>query len=330
MVERNEAHPTENTENKDIKIENESAVSKDTVKYKIEQLKEKFEKAKLPQTKNRYSKQINALIEERNEMVVANHKLVQAYLSSIDIGTNMNAITYDDFSQAAIVGLIKGCERFSPSKGWKLSTYVTWWMKYQVSLLKNENRNAIHIPRIKQERVRQIKLVTAEFYSEYGRSPTNAEISDIFGITTKKVHDLMYIKNNMYIGTVSLDAPINKSEESDRNLADTIEDKSDWDNNLEINQHNLLQEFIKKASEKLYTAEEKRTSEKNAIRLCDVFINFFGLNKEEKFERLRVIGNRHNVSRERIRQIREQALKYVKADKELMDILKEIKTYSNS
>lgn len=331
-------HPSQ-SENNEIDIEeghevenliiNENAkVQKDTIEYKIEKLEEKLAKAKSQKTKDHYSAGIKKLIEKRNDLVVANQKLAYYHVNKFYHYRieNMHGITIEDINQSAKEGLIKGIEKFSPSMGWKLPTYVSWWIRHSIRRFIKNNRRTVRMPIYIQDDIRKMMLTVNEFYIENDRLPHNNEIAKILEFSLKKIEKLMSFKSGQYLPNTRLSIPAPGLTQNSSPLMTLFEDTANWTNEKSgENKAKLLRDFREVAREKLYDIEIKKTSIEKANTLWHVFSNSFGLNEKGETLTLQDLAAIHGVSRERIRQIKNRALEYVKADKKLLEMLEEIK-----
>lgn len=238
----------------------------------------------------------------RKEAQIAKKKLVQANLRlvvSIAKKYTGQGILFMDLVQEGSLGLIKAAQRFDYSKGFKFSTYATWWIKQTIIRAIANSSRSIRIPVHMSDKIRMLKKAVVKLSVQKGSEPTDEELSDYLKIDVKKVKS---IKRAMIKEPVSLDTPVAQ----DLCLEDYISDDE-----------NKLPEI----------STEKEFLNKDIISILDILnqkerfiiLNRFGLG-ERKTKTLEELGRILGFSKERIRQIENEALKKLRRSQEVKSL----------
>ncbi len=271
--------------------ENVSTINADdSVKIYLQQI------GKIPLLTAEQELEVAKKIKESNDdkakevLVNANLRLVVSIAKKY-IGRGLSFL---DLIQEGNMGLMKAAEKFDYAKGYKFSTYATWWIQQSITRAIADKSRIIRLPVHMIETLSKIKKVTVDLTTETGKAPSKEEIAYKVGIPVSKLTSLIKAAQS----TISIETPATAKDESSK-LGDFIVDESTVSPDTRVSQENLFED-IQKMLNQLSPKER------------DVLIMRYGLNDDGNRKTLEEIGSRYGVSRERIRQIENRAISKLK------------------
>ena len=277
----------------------------DSVKIYLQQI------GKIPLLTREEEKEVAEKIKNNNDefarkiLINANLRLVVSIAKKY-VGRGLSFL---DLIQEGNVGLIRATEKFDIGKGYKFSTYATWWIQQSITRAIADKSRMIRLPMHLIDTLSKIKKTSLHLITKLGRTPTKQELADEIGISLKKLSEI----NKSAQTTISIDTPANLKDDTNK-IIDSIVDESLTtpdaivsDENLQFDTTKMLQNLSPKER--------------------DVIILRYGLDSTGQKRTLEEISNSFNVSRERIRQIENRAIAKLKKFAKQRSMSSDLKSY---
>jgi len=282
-----------------------SAISDDSVKIYLQQI------GKIKLLSSEEELEVAKKIKEENSehakkiLVNANLRLVVSIAKKY-IGRGLSFL---DLIQEGNMGLMRAAEKFDYSKGYKFSTYATWWIQQAITRAIADKSRLIRLPVHMIETLSKIKKISLDLTIENGAAPTKEEIAYKIGMPVQKLTALIESAQ----GTISIESPANQKDENAK-LSDFIVDESTLSPDTKVTQDNLFCDIKKMLN---HLSEKER----------NVLIMRYGLDDNGEKKTLEEIGTYYGVSRERIRQIENRAMSKLKKLCRNNNVNKNLKNY---
>ena len=245
--------------------------------------------------------------EEELEVAKKIHESQDAFAKDILVNANLRLVvsiakkyigrglSFLDLIQEGNMGLMKAVNRFDYTKGYKFSTYATWWIQQSITRAIADKARIIRLPIHMLESLNKVRHATLDLTTELGRTPSKADIASRLGISTAKLNSIIKSAQS----TISMETPAGTSGEDSAKIADFIVDDISIAPETRVSQENLFDEIRGMLNQ--LTQKER-----------DVLILRYGLDNNGEKKTLDEIGAQYGVSRERIRQIENRAISKLK------------------
>ena len=234
--------------------------------------------------------------EARDHLIKANTRLVVSVAKRY-MGHGVPLL---DLIQEGNLGLMKAVEKFDPHRGFRFSTYATWWIRQTITRAISDQSRTIRVPVHMGDRIRQLQHTQRELEQSLGRQPHTQELADAVGLPVRKVQWIQKVS----LQPLSLESPVNDEEEAE--LGQFVEDDTTI-----TPQHNAYLSMLKDKLENVL--DELTPREARVLRLR------FGLDDGNEYT-LEEVGQKFGLTRERIRQIEGAALRHLRHPKRVREL----------
>jgi RNA polymerase primary sigma factor len=221
---------------------------------------------------------------------IALEKLTKAnlrFVVSVAKQYQNNGLTLGDLINEGNLGLIKAAKRFDEKRGFKFISYAVWWIRQSILQALAEQSRIVRLPLNRIGTISKVSKTFAELEQKFQREPSTQEVAEVIGVTAEEIVDSLRTGSRH----VSVDAPFSQGEEG--SLLDVLSDANESNPESAMMTESLIEE-VKRSLTTLTTRE------------AEVIGLYFGLNRNESLT-LEEIGHKFNLTRERVRQIKEKA-----------------------
>jgi RNA polymerase primary sigma factor len=231
---------------------------------------------------------------------LAQEKLIKAnlrFVVSVAKQFQNQGLSLGDLINEGNLGLIKAAHRYDETRGFKFISYAVWWIRQCIMSALADHQRVVRLPLNRVGNLTKISKAYRDLEQEYERKPTTEELAKILEMTTEEVAYALQISGRY----VSMDAPLKSGDENKNSLMDVLPN-----DNQPLPDNSLMKESLKNEVTNILSTLDAREAE--VIRLS------FGIGRNQKAT-LEEIGDRFNLTRERIRQIKEKALRKLRGSK---------------
>jgi RNA polymerase primary sigma factor len=235
----------------------------------------------------------------RNKLITSNLRFVVSVAKQYQ----NQGLSLTDLINEGNLGLIRATQKFDETRGFKFISYAVWWIRQGVTQAIADQSRIVHLPVNIIGNLRKIFRASKEFEEEYDRKPTNEELAGILDISIEAVAHAVKASGTHF----SIDAPLKNDDSFGKNMLDVLPN-----NNQQSPDENLTKESLSKEIENIFSVLSETETK--------VLMMSFGIGKKNKLT-LEEIGNNFNLTRERIRQIREKALRKIRKSKKVKRLM---------
>jgi RNA polymerase primary sigma factor len=244
--------------------------------------------------------EVDLAVKIREGDINAQNKLVNSNLRFVVSVAKMyqnQGLSLGDLINEGNIGLVKAAQRFDETRGFKFISYAVWWIRQGIMSAIADQSRVVRLPLNQVGNLTRLGKAYRNFEQEYERKPSLEELAGILEITTEEVSQIIQISGRQ----VSVDAPLKNGEEKNAKLIDILENETQA-----MPDRDLMSDSLKNEVEDILSTLDNREAE--VLRLS------FGIGSNHKAT-LEEIGLKFNLTRERIRQIREKALRKLRSSK---------------